>query len=155
MKIILTGPTGHIGSHVLEAALAHPGITSIVAFSRRQLPDPFPDPQNKLQVIIQSEFTHYTAETLNTCSGAVACVWGMGVANMETQRSVIVDSTLGAARAFIGADLAGKGNKFRFVHLSGMFVEKDQTKRLWFLNEARKIRVRLLVLASSMRCSST
>ncbi|KAL8652906.1 MAG: hypothetical protein Q9226_004069 [Calogaya cf. arnoldii] len=140
MKIILTGPTGHIGSNVLRAAIAHPAITSIVAFSRRQLPTSFPDPRDKLNVIIQSDFTSYSDETLEACAGAEACIWGMGVGNMETSRSVIVDSTLAAAKAFVDAKLAGEGRKFRFVQLSGMFVEKDRKKKLWFLDEARKIR---------------
>ncbi|KAI4098501.1 MAG: hypothetical protein LQ339_006379 [Xanthoria mediterranea] len=140
MKILLTGPTGHIGSNVLQAALLHPAITSIIAFSRRQLPTPFPDPQNKLQLIIQSDFTHYSDDVLEVCAGAEACIWGMGVANMETRRSIIVDSAIAAARAFVDAKIAGEGNKFRFVHLSGTFVEKDQKKSLWFMNEGRKIR---------------
>lgn len=144
MKIILTGPTGHIGSNVLKAALAHPAITSIIAFSRRQLPTSFPDPQNKLQLIIQSDFTTYSDETLKACAGAEACIWGMGVANMETGRTIIVDSTIAAAKAFVDAKVAGEGTKFRFVHLSGMFVEKDQKKRLWFMNEGRKIRVSII-----------
>ena len=141
MKIILTGPTGHIGSNVLKAALAHPAITSIVAFSRRQLPISFADPQNKLKVIIQSDFTSYSDETLEACAGAEACIWGMGVGNMETSRTVIVDSTLAAAKAFVDAKVAGEGQKFRFVQLSGMFVEKDRRKKLWFMDEGRKIRV--------------
>lgn len=144
MKIILTGPTGHIGSNVLKAALAHPAITSIIAFSRRQLPTSFPDPHNKLTVIVQSDFTRYSDETLEACAGAEACIWGMGVANMETGRTIIVDSTIAAAKAFVDAKVAGEGKKFRFVHLSGMFVEKDQTKRLWFMNEGRKIRVSII-----------
>ncbi|KAL8853674.1 MAG: hypothetical protein Q9221_001485 [Calogaya cf. arnoldii] len=116
MKIILTGPTGHIGSNVLKAALAHPAITSIVAFSRRQLPISFADPQNKLKVIIQSDFTSYSDETLEACAGAEACIWGMGVVNMEPVGRLL------------------------FVQLSGMFVEKDRRKKLWFMDEGRKIR---------------
>ncbi|KAL8828219.1 MAG: hypothetical protein Q9170_006698 [Blastenia crenularia] len=140
MKIILTGPTGHIGSNVLKAALLHPAITSIIAFSRRALPTSFPDPKNKLQVIIQSDFTSFSPETLEACAGVEACVWGMGVANMETDRRVIVDSAVAAAKAFMDPKVVGKGKKLTFVLLSGMFVEKDRTKKLWFLDEGRKIR---------------
>ncbi|KAL9034335.1 MAG: hypothetical protein Q9180_005464 [Flavoplaca navasiana] len=140
MKIILTGPTGHIGSNVLKAALAHPDITSIIAFSRRQLPTAPPDPEKKLRVVVQTDFTKYSDETLKVCAGAQACIWGMGVGNSEKSRSVIVDSTVAAAKAFIDGQLAGEGKKLRFVLLSGMFVEKDQEKKLWFMTEGRRIR---------------
>lgn len=30
---------------------------------------------------------------------------------------------------------------FRYVYLGGAFTETDQTKNLWFLTEARKMRV--------------
>lgn len=32
-------------------------------------------------------------------------------------------------------------NKFRFVFLSGKFVEQDQNKSLWFYWDARKVKV--------------
>ncbi|KAL9633398.1 MAG: hypothetical protein Q9204_003418 [Flavoplaca sp. TL-2023a] len=140
MKIILTGPTGHIGSNVLKTALAHPDITSIIAFSRRALPYSPPDPENKLRVVVQTNFTEYSDETLKACAGAEACIWGMGVGNSEKSRSVIVDSTVAAAKAFIDGKLAGEGKKLRFVLLSGMFVEKDHEKKLWFMTEGRRIR---------------
>ncbi|KAL8769249.1 MAG: hypothetical protein Q9209_004750 [Squamulea sp. 1 TL-2023] len=139
MKIILTGPTGFIGSHVLQSALSHPAITSIVAFSRRQ-PLSLPDSQNKLHIIIQSDFSKYSHETLEACAGAEACIWGMGVASTEANRRINFDSTIAAARAFVDAKIMGEGRKLRFVYLSGIFTEKNQEKRLWFLDEARKIR---------------
>ncbi|KAL8789328.1 MAG: hypothetical protein Q9213_001251 [Squamulea squamosa] len=139
MKIILTGPTGFIGSHVLQSALSHPAITSIVALSRRQ-PPALPDPENKLHIIIQSDFLNYSHETLEACAGAEACIWGMGVASTEPNPSIIFDSTIAAARAFVDAKVMKEGSKFRFLYLSGMFTEKNQDKRLWFLTGARKIR---------------
>lgn len=32
--------------------------------------------------------------------------------------------------------------RFRYVHLSGKFVRQNQEEPLWFLEEARKIKVR-------------
>ena len=32
---------------------------------------------------------------------------------------------------------------FRYVHLSGILAEKDQNKSLWFLQEGRRVKVRL------------
>ena len=35
-----------------------------------------------------------------------------------------------------------KNNKFRYIHLSGKLSVQDQEARLWFLERARKIKVR-------------
>lgn len=32
---------------------------------------------------------------------------------------------------------------FRYMHLSGILAEKDQNKPLWFLQEGRRVKVRL------------
>jgi nucleoside-diphosphate-sugar epimerase len=74
MKIILTGSTGFIGSEVLTQCLANPSITSIIALSRRKLPDSISsDP--KLKTVTLDDFTTYTDEVLQRCLGAEACVW--------------------------------------------------------------------------------
>ncbi|KAI4246133.1 MAG: hypothetical protein L6R40_002085 [Gallowayella cf. fulva] len=139
MKIILTGPTGFIGSHILQLALSHPAITSIIALSRRRLP--ITDP--KLHIVILSDFLNYSEETLEECKGAEACIWSLGVArslSAEANRRINLDYTIAAARAFVEAKVAGEGNKLRFVYLSGMLTERDQERKLWFMSEARKIR---------------
>lgn len=61
----------------------------------------------------------------------------------EICRKVSVDLTLVAVKVFLetlAPDLDGK--KFRFVYCSGMGAEWDQNKRLLFLNDTRKIKVR-------------
>ena len=146
MKIIVTGPTGFIGSNVLQSALSHSAITSIVAFSRRQLP-PLNDPQQKLTVIIQSDFLNYSEDTLEACAGAEACIWCLGGPTRlttEAHRKINFNFTIAAATAFLHAKVSGDGKKFTFIYLSGIFVEKDQARKLWFLTEARKIRVHIL-----------
>jgi len=54
---------------------------------------------------------------------------------METARKVNVDYTLAAANAFATSltPQLGDGKRFRFVCLSGMLVERDQQKKLWFI----------------------
>ncbi|KAL8812748.1 MAG: hypothetical protein Q9223_007213 [Gallowayella weberi] len=136
MKIILTGSTGFIGSHVLESALSHPAITSIIALSRRQLPIIHP----KLHVVILSDFLNYSQDTLEVCKGAEACIWCLGIArslSAEANRRINLDYTVAAAKAFIGLN---EKAKFRFVYLSGMLTERDQERKLWFMSEARKTR---------------
>lgn len=74
MKVILTGVTGFIGHETLLLCLATPSITSIVALSRRALPDSIPkDP--KLKVLLLEDFTNYSPSIMNELSGAEACIW--------------------------------------------------------------------------------
>ncbi|KAI4099053.1 MAG: hypothetical protein L6R37_006158 [Teloschistes peruensis] len=141
MKIILTGATGFIGEHVLSFARIHPAITSILVLSRRNLPMMHP----KVKVVIQKDFLNYSDDILEACAGAEACIWGLGVARSlspEDNRRINLDYTLAAAETFarvLGSKMEGR--KFRFVYLSGMMTERDQTKKsLWFMAEARLIR---------------
>ena len=47
-------------------------------------------------------------------------------------------------RAFadaIAPSLARRGKQFRYLHLSGGLVERDQKKSLWFIERVRKTKV--------------
>ena len=74
MKILFTGATGAIGSGVLEQCLAHPGITSVVAFSRRELPSDISS-NPKLQVVIVEDFANWPEGVFNGHADAAAMVW--------------------------------------------------------------------------------
>uniref|UniRef100_A0A8H7K4Q5 NAD(P)-binding domain-containing protein n=1 Tax=Bionectria ochroleuca TaxID=29856 RepID=A0A8H7K4Q5_BIOOC len=77
VKVLLTGATGTIGGAVLEQCLAHPDISTVVAFARRELPDKVTsDP--KLQVEITKDFSIWPEELLNTHRDATAMIWTMG-----------------------------------------------------------------------------
>jgi nucleoside-diphosphate-sugar epimerase len=71
MKLILTGTSGFIGSEVLSQALLHPSVTSIVALSRKPIPNSDP----KLKVVLIDDVGHYSASVLSELSGAEACIW--------------------------------------------------------------------------------
>lgn len=74
MKFILTGCTGFIGGEVLLQCLQNPAITSVIALSRRQLPEAFAkDP--KLNVVIIKDFNSYPDSVLEDLKGADACIW--------------------------------------------------------------------------------
>jgi hypothetical protein len=74
VKILLTGPTGTIGGAVLEQCLAHPDISTVVAFARRELPDTVTsDP--KLQVEITKDFSVWPEELLHPHRDATAMIW--------------------------------------------------------------------------------
>ncbi|KAK7227262.1 hypothetical protein V2G26_015265 [Clonostachys chloroleuca] len=64
VKVLLTGATGTIGGAVLEQCLAHPDISTVVAFTRRNMPEKFTsDP--KLHVEIMKDFSVWLEELLN------------------------------------------------------------------------------------------
>lgn len=75
MKVILTGSTGFIGNAVLNRALKNPAITSVVALSRRNLPEEAAE-NPKLTVVIVGDFNVYPDSVLQQLRGADACIWG-------------------------------------------------------------------------------
>ena len=74
MKVILSGATGYIGSEVLNQALAHPSITSLVCLTRRALPEPA-NGNPKVKVITFTDFLSYPPEILSQLEGAESCIW--------------------------------------------------------------------------------
>lgn len=73
MKVILLGSTGFIGNAVLNSCLTNKAITSIVALSRRHLPEEAANP--KLTVVIVENFMSYPDTVLEQLKDADACIW--------------------------------------------------------------------------------
>jgi hypothetical protein len=73
MRVILLGSTGYIGKEVLNQCLKNPAITSIVALSRRQLPELVHDP--RVTVVIIENFKIYHDSVLKQLKDADACIW--------------------------------------------------------------------------------
>ncbi|KAK0108612.1 hypothetical protein ONS95_003407 [Cadophora gregata] len=141
MKIILTGSSGFIGSEVLTQAISNPEITSIIALSRKPLPENLTS-NPKVSVVIIDDFTSYTPDVLKKLEGAEGCIWAIGAksTNIEVTRKVTVEYTLAAVKAF-SALPRPVGRPFRFVFLSGFVVVRDQNASVWFFPEARKVAV--------------
>ncbi|MCJ1374559.1 hypothetical protein MMC20_005791 [Loxospora ochrophaea] len=135
MKVILTGSTGFIGSEVLAQCLNNPVITSIVALSRRELPDAASNA--KVKVVIMEDFAVYSDSVLEEMNGADGCIWCMGT--FSGDRVVEIDYPLAFANAMAKIIPAHK-KKFRYVYLGGALTEPDQEKRLWYLQTARRFR---------------
>jgi uncharacterized protein YbjT (DUF2867 family) len=73
MKVILLGSTGYIGKEVLNQCLENPAITSIIALSRRDLPEAVA--HSKLAVVIIKDFKLYPDSVSEQLKGADACIW--------------------------------------------------------------------------------
>jgi len=70
----------------------------------------------------------------------------------EEAKIVQAGYSLAAAEAFtasLAPALRSEGKPFRFEYLSGAFTERDPSKHLWFLQNARRIKVRDLGILSN------
>ncbi|KAM5341451.1 hypothetical protein ACJ41O_014482 [Fusarium nematophilum] len=138
MKILIVGASGMIGGHVLTQCLAHPIISRIVAFVRRDLPA---DVSNhpKIECVLIKDFSKWPEDILQAHVDAAAMIWNMG----SYTGSVTAD--LEYPMVFIesmGRVLETKPSRprFRYVQLSGMFVRQDQEQKLWWGEKPRKIK---------------
>jgi uncharacterized protein YbjT (DUF2867 family) len=79
MKVLITGATGAIGGAVLKQCLKHPGITSIVALVRRELPADFipSDDANrdKFTAVVIKDFATWSPDVLAQIKDADAMIW--------------------------------------------------------------------------------
>jgi uncharacterized protein YbjT (DUF2867 family) len=83
MRLLLLGATGLVGSSTLKLALANPGISEVVAITRRPLP-----PQNKLSNPV-SEQIEELAKTLGvSVVDAVVCALGTTGAKAGTKEAL-------------------------------------------------------------------
>ncbi|KAI0112958.1 hypothetical protein F4814DRAFT_329640 [Daldinia grandis] len=141
MKILIVGASGSIGSEVLLHCLAHPDISSVIAFVRRDLPANLSN-HPKLEYVIINDFLKWPEDVLQTHSDAVGMLWNMGT----NTGNILPD--LEYPLAFVesmGRVLEAKPSRppFKYVHLSGKFVRQNQEEKLCFLEKARKMKGRL------------
>ncbi|EYE94844.1 putative nucleoside-diphosphate-sugar epimerase [Aspergillus ruber CBS 135680] len=134
MKIILLGSTGFIGKEVLNQCLETPAITSLIALSRRDLPEAATNP--KLTVVIMEHFNSYPDSVLEQLKGADACIWSIGTYDWDPV--VEIEYPEAFQKALLKVLDAKK--TFRYIYLGGAFTEPDQEKSLWFFSEGRHVR---------------
>ncbi|CAJ0544549.1 Ff.00g036720.m01.CDS01 [Fusarium sp. VM40] len=138
MKVLFLGATGSIGGEALRQCLAHPKITSVVAFVRRQLPDDVRD-NPKVQTVMVKDFVVWPEDVLLPHVDAAAMVCAMG----SYTGNVNVDMEYPFAFQVAFAPLLKKQPnrpRFRFIHLSGLFVIQDQKAKLWVNDFPRKLK---------------
>lgn len=73
MKVIVTGSSGFIGTHIIKACISNPSITQIFAWTRKPLA-PSISSEDKVKEIIVHDFMKLDA-VLEQCAGASACIW--------------------------------------------------------------------------------
>lgn len=146
MKVLIVGATGAIGGMILQHAVRRNDITQVIALTRRPLPDTSIQSQKVQNVIIPDfgDLKTVPDETWEKIQDADALIWAMGTYNLN--EDVNLKYPLAFQEAFAKRLLAssrsreGRSSKFRFVLLSGAFVESDQSRRLFFLWDQRRMK---------------
>ncbi|KAF2261383.1 hypothetical protein CC78DRAFT_619437 [Lojkania enalia] len=142
MKVLITGATGIIGSASLRHCLNHPSITSVIALSRRPLPSSISN-NPKLKTIISSDFKNYDEQTLSQISDADAMVFALGTSDGNEDANINYPLAFQEAFLRILKNMKdGNGKRFRYIHISGAFVEQDQSRSLLFYANPRRVKGR-------------
>jgi len=74
MKILFVGASGTIGGGVLNHCLAHPKVTTVVAFVRRELPSAVSG-DAKPVCVIKKDFAKWEDDELRAHADAAAMIW--------------------------------------------------------------------------------
>ncbi|KAJ4372056.1 hypothetical protein N0V83_003829 [Neocucurbitaria cava] len=146
MKVIIVGATGAIAGAILQYVARRNDITQVVALTRRPLPDIDMSDKKVENVIIQNfgDLESVQDETWEKLQDADAIVWGMGTYTLD--EDVNLKYPLAFQEKFLKRQLEnpqsreGKKNKFKFIYLSGAFVEPDQSRRLYVLGDQRRMK---------------
>lgn len=147
MKILIVGATGAIGGIILQQALHRNDITEIIALTRRPLPSNKDISRDKVKNLIIPDFGDLESvpdEIWEKIQDADALVWAMGTYDLN--QDVNLDYPLAFQEAFAKRLIAtprihqGRKDKFKFILLSGAFVEPDQSRTLYFLWDQRKMK---------------
>ncbi|KAF5660136.1 hypothetical protein FHETE_9109 [Fusarium heterosporum] len=148
MKVLFLGATGSIGGEALRQCLAHPKITSVVTFVRRQLPANVRD-NPKVQTVMVKDFAVWPEDVLlpHVDAAAMICAMGSYTGNVN----VDMEYPLAFQVAFAALlEQQPKRPQFRFIHLSGLFVIQDQDAKLWVNDFPRKLKGRYEVRSQQL-----
>ncbi|KAI0517485.1 hypothetical protein F5B22DRAFT_645666 [Xylaria bambusicola] len=76
MKLIIAGSTGFLATELIRQALAHPGVTSVIALGRREASVPAGVESNgKFKSVICKDFENYSDDIKSEIAEADACIW--------------------------------------------------------------------------------
>lgn len=138
MKVLIAGASGSIGGEILTHLLQRNEITKIIALTRK----PIPDPPSKIENILIPDFGDWEElgdEKWEKILDADAMVWAIGTYDLNEDVNTRYPLAFqDAFTAQLSTPRTGKTSKFRFILLSGAFVEPDQSRTLFFLPQQRK-----------------
>ncbi|KAH6656867.1 hypothetical protein BKA67DRAFT_532110 [Truncatella angustata] len=139
MKLIITGATGFVGSEVVRQALRSNQISSVIAVARKPVESGAGIDTSKLKSVIIKDYADYPEEVKKEFAGADACIWTVAITPTKSKtypwdevKRVCQHSTIAGMRAI---HEAGPNKPFRFLYVSGVTAERDQTKKPGWLPE--------------------
>ncbi|KFY38578.1 hypothetical protein V494_04322 [Pseudogymnoascus sp. VKM F-4513 (FW-928)] len=138
MKVLIAGASGSIGGEILKHLLQRSEVSKIIALTRK----PFPDQPSRVENILVPDFGDWEQlgdEKWEKIRDADAMVWAIGTYDLNEDVNTRYPLAFqDAFAAHLSSPRNGKISKFRFILLSGAFVEPDQSRTLLFLPQQRK-----------------
>lgn len=121
--LVLTGPTGLVGSAVLDAMLCSTSVSKVTLLSRREVPQAQAHAnKSKATTIVHTDYLSYPSSLLSQIDDADGCVWAQGISvnqvDKENYQRITVEYPLSFARAIINDESRGS-RPFTFVYVSG------------------------------------
>ena len=112
--------------------------------ARRELPG-FAS-ETKVRVVVLEDFTRYSDAIVGELVDADACLWCVGTYNADEKVEIAYPKAF--FEGMVKTEEWKRREKvFRFLYLGGAFTETDQSKQLWFLPTARRVRGRAQTMA--------
>lgn len=78
MKVLITGASGMIGGETFRQCLAHPNISKVVAFMRRQNLPSDVSSHPKLECVLIKDFKTWPEDVLEAHADAASMIWYFG-----------------------------------------------------------------------------
>ncbi|KAF8313603.1 hypothetical protein DL93DRAFT_2080922 [Clavulina sp. PMI_390] len=149
MKIIITGASGFVGTELIRQALRRPEVTSIIALSRKPVSAPADVSESdaaRVKSVVINDYDAYPDDVKKEFVGASACIWTVAITFSGSKNYTLPElvricqtSTLIGFRTMVEAQPT---KPFRFLYVSGMHAERDQTKTPPFAPDYALLRVR-------------
>jgi uncharacterized protein YbjT (DUF2867 family) len=148
MKIIVTGPTGTVGSEVIRQAIRDEDIHEVIALTRRPIDIHHP----RLRTITHKNFLDYSGLDA-VFKGADACIWALGISQTQVSKEeyevITHDYTIAAAKAMLNANPT-----ISFIFVSGGGADSSEKSKTLFArvkgkteNELKRLPFIQLVIA--------
>ena len=167
MKLIIAGATGYVATELIRQSLRRPDVTSVVALARKATPVPSDiapgstDAAKLTSVVIKNYEGPYDGDDADdrvktAIAGADACIWTVAITPSKSSaypfdevRRICQTITLAGLRAMHAArgTATSKTTPFRFMYMSGIAAERDQTKSPRFKPEYSLMRVSCVLAA--------